>query len=121
MVGTAAEFLRFLEALRTRHPFAPRAQLDAMLKDQIPAITSPILHDGWGYGFGVAVLRDPVAAGSPFNAGSVRWGGAYGNAWFIDEAAGVSSVLLTNTAFEGMAGRVRDELETAAYGGEKRP
>ena len=116
MVGTAAEFLRFLEALRVRHPFAPRPLLDAMLKDQIPAIASPILRDGWGYGFGVAVLRDPAAAGSPFNAGSVRWGGAYGNAWFIDEVAGVSAVLLTNTAFEGMSGRIRDELERAVYG-----
>ncbi|APR79205.1 Beta-lactamase class C [Minicystis rosea] len=116
MLGTAPEFLRFLEALRTRHPFAPRHWIDQMLGDRIAPITSPILGDGWGYGFGVGVLRDPKLAGSPLNAGSARWGGAYGHAWWIDETARISALLMTNTAFEGMAGSTRDEIQRAVYG-----
>jgi CubicO group peptidase (beta-lactamase class C family) len=116
LVGTAGSFLRFLEALRTRDGFAPRRWVDAMLDDQIAPITSTILGEGWGYGFGVAVLRDPVAASSPMNVGSVRWGGAYGHSWWIDETARISAVLCTNTAFEGMAGQIRGDFQRAVYG-----
>lgn len=116
MVGTANDFLRFLEAIRTRAPFAPKHLLDAMTADQIAPLTSPILGDGWGYGFGVAVLRDPVAADSPMSAGSIRWGGAYGHSWFVDPHAGVSAVCLTNTTFEGMAGALRTDLALAVLG-----
>ncbi|AKU99298.1 Beta-lactamase class C and other penicillin binding protein [Labilithrix luteola] len=113
LVGTASDFLRFLEAIRTRAPFAPKHLLDAMTADQIAPLTSPILGDGWGYGFGVSVLRDPAAADSPMSAGSFRWGGAYGHSWFVDPRAGVSAVLLTNTTFEGMVGALRTDLERA--------
>jgi CubicO group peptidase (beta-lactamase class C family) len=116
LVGIAADFLRFLEAVRTRHPFAPSRWLDEMLRDQIAPITSPILGDGWGYGFGAAVLRDPKRAASPMHAASVRWGGAYGHSWFIDPEARLSAVLLTNTAFEGMNGALRSEVANAVYG-----
>lgn len=115
MVGTAGDFLRFLEALRTRHPFAPRHLVDEMLRDQIAPIASPILGDGWGFGLGAAVLRDPGAAGVPMNLGTARWGGAYGHYWWIDPVARVSAVLLTNTAFEGMAGRTPDDVVRAVY------
>ncbi len=87
-----------------------------MLSDQIASITSAILGNGWGYGFGMAVLRDPVAAASPLNVGSVRWGGGYGHTWWIDETARISAVLCTNTAFEGMAGKLRDDFQRAVYG-----
>lgn len=117
MVGTAGDFLSFLEAIRTRASFAATRSLDAMTTDQIAPLTSPILGDGWGYGFGVAVLRDPAAADSPMSAGSIRWGGAYGHSWFVDPHAGVSAVCLTNTAFEGMAGALRTDLARAVLGG----
>lgn len=120
LVGTANDFLRFLEAVRTRSPFAPRHWLEAMTRDQIPSLTSPILGDGWGYGFGVAVLRDPRVASSPMSAGSFRWGGGYGHSWFVDPRAGVSAVLLTNTAFEGMAGALRTDFHRAVLGGSSR-
>ncbi|KYF71483.1 hypothetical protein BE11_06305 [Sorangium cellulosum] len=116
MVGNAEDYHRFLEALRTRAAFAPRRWIDEMLRDQIAPIESPILGDGWGYGFGAAVLRDPRAAGSPMNPGSVRWGGAYGHFWWIDPVARISAVLLTNTAFEGMAGAITRDVTRAVYG-----
>jgi CubicO group peptidase (beta-lactamase class C family) len=61
------------------------------------------------------VLRDAKAASSPMTAGSVRWGGAYGHSWWIDPAAKISAVLLTNTTFEGMDGKLRSELERAVH------
>jgi CubicO group peptidase (beta-lactamase class C family) len=118
MYGTAADLARFFEALRTRAiPTVPRALLDAMMRDQIAPLESELLGPGYGWGLGVSILRDPSAAGSPLGAGAARWGGAYGHSWFIDPASETSSVLLTNTAFEGMNGALRDEVERAAVQG----
>src|SRR5262249_24068465 len=116
MVGNAEDFHVFLEALRTRDPFAPANAIDAMFTDQIPTLESPILGDGWGFGFGAAYLRDPEQGGVPLNAGSIRWGGAFGHNWWIDPKAGISAVLLTNTAFEGMGGQIRTDVFDAVYG-----
>lgn len=114
MLGTADDFARFLEALRTRRvPGVPRALIDAMLTDQIAPLTSELLGPGYGYGYGAAVLRDPEAATSTLGRGAIRWGGAYGHSWFIDVATETVSVLLTNTAFEGMTGALRAEVQQA--------
>ena len=116
MVGTADAFLGFLEAVRTRAvPTVSAARLDTMLRDQIPALTAERLGPGWGYGYGVSVLRDPQAAESPLSRAAVRWGGAYGHSWWIDPASHTAAVLLTNTAFEGMIGALRSELERAVH------
>jgi CubicO group peptidase (beta-lactamase class C family) len=116
MVGNGDDFLKFLEAVRTRAPIAPKSWLDEMTRDQIPEIDSPILGAGQGYGYGVGVLRDPARAESPLSKGTLRWGGAYGHTWWIDPAAKISAVLLTNTAFEGMAGQLRTDVERALGG-----
>lgn len=114
MIGTATDFTRFLEALRARAiPTVSPPLLDAMLRDQIAPLTSDVLGPGYGQGYGVAVLRDPGAARSALHAGAIRWGGAYGHSWFIDPASRTTAVLLTNTAFEGMSGALRDELQVA--------
>src|SRR2546427_6869638 len=55
---------------------------------------------GWGFGLGFAVLRDAAASGMPQNAGTWRWGGAYGHSWFVDPARGLSVAALTNTRSE---------------------
>lgn len=112
MVGTAEDFHAFLEALRTRGELTLAGE---MFRDQIPAITSPILGPGWGHGLGAAVLRDAAEAGVPMNPGTLRWGGAYGHYWWIDPEARLSAVLLTNTAFEGMSGKVTVDVASAVY------
>jgi CubicO group peptidase (beta-lactamase class C family) len=116
MIGTAKDIHTFLEALRVRDRFAPQALVDEMFRDQITPIVSPILRDGWGFGYGAAVLRDPKSAGVPMNAGTIRWGGAFGHYWWIDPSARLSVVLLTNTAFEGMAGKTTMDVVNAVYG-----
>lgn len=114
LLGTAHDFVRFLEALRTRTiPTVSAPLIDAMLRDQIAPLDSDLLGPGFGQGYGAAVLRDPAAAGSRLQRGAIRWGGAYGHSWFIDPATSTTAVLLTNTAFEGMNGALRGELERA--------
>ncbi len=70
---------------------------------------------GWGFGYGWAVLADPTATGSPQSPSTLQWGGVYGNRWFVDRRRGLSLVLLTNTAYEGMNGRLTIDLRDALY------
>ncbi|ACA21070.1 beta-lactamase [Methylobacterium sp. 4-46] len=102
MVGTAAEVMRLLEALRRGGaPLMPPDLAAEMGRDQVAKIDlegSP----GWGYGLGFAVLRDPRAAGVAETPGTWRWGGVYGHSWLVDPARGLTLVALTNTALEGM-------------------
>jgi CubicO group peptidase (beta-lactamase class C family) len=97
---------------------APRrtpALIDRMFSDHIAGQDSEMLGPGCGYGYSVSVLRDPAAAKSSLSAGAVRWGGAYGHSWWIDPARETSAVLLTNTAFEGMSGALREEFQRAVH------
>ncbi len=63
----------------------------------------------------MAVLKDPVIAATPQAAGTWLWSGAYGNHWFVDPANALSVVILTNTAFAGMAGPVPDRIRDTIY------
>jgi CubicO group peptidase (beta-lactamase class C family) len=117
MAGTAAEFLAFLEALRRGGAPLLRAEtLAAMTRNQIGAIGSPVLGDGWGFGFGVAVLQDPARARTPMSRGTFRWEGAYGHHWWVDPEARLSAVVLTNTALSGMRGPFPEATVRAVYG-----
>lgn len=116
MVGTAGDFMRFLEILRAGgSPLLPAGSVDEMGRQQIGAI-HPTGAPGHGFGLAGAVLRNPRVAGSPESPGTWSWGGAYGHAWSLDRAAGISLVALTNTAYEGMSGRFVSALRDAAYG-----
>ena len=116
MVGTAPGYLRFLEVLRAGGaPVLARAAP----ADWMQPLVGPQAQTqgpGWGFGYGGAVLVDPVAAASPQSAGTLQWGGAYGHNWFIDPAQRLSVVMLTNTAFEGMSGALVTQLRDAVYG-----
>lgn len=116
MVGTASDLLRLLEALRERRgALLPDALIDEMGRDQTGGGELPAAP-GFGFGLGFSVLRDPQLAGSPESAGTWRWGGAYGHAWFVDPAQGLSVVAFTNTLYEGMHGRFVTDLRDAIYG-----
>ncbi|MGU7772226.1 serine hydrolase domain-containing protein [Burkholderia sp. MR1-5-21] len=116
MVGTARDCLALLDALRTGRA----GWLDTAWTDEMGRV-QPGAHDlpaapGFGFGLGFSVLRDPAAAQSPEPAGTWRWGGAYGHAWFVDRAAGLTVVALTNTLYEGMHGRFVADVRDAVYG-----
>jgi len=116
MVGSAQDFLRFLEAVRSGGGAMLRPQTAAQMpRSQTGDMLLDPAAPGWGFGYGGAVITDPAAAKTPQSAGTWYWGGAYGNNWFVDMAQGISLVLLTNTAYEGMNGRITLDVRDAVY------
>jgi CubicO group peptidase (beta-lactamase class C family) len=105
MVGTAREFLGFLEAIRTGGGGIVSAEAARqMMSNQTGDMAIVTNGPGFGFGFGGAVLVDPAAAGSVHSKGAWLWGGVYGHSWFVDPARALSVVVMTNTAIEGMTG-----------------
>jgi CubicO group peptidase (beta-lactamase class C family) len=116
MVGTAGDVLTFLEALRRGGaPILKPATVAEMMKDQV-GVQAATQGPGWGFGYGWAVLDDPIAAKTPQAAGTIQWGGVYGHSWFVDPKSGLTVVAMTNTAFEGMNGPFTVQLRDAIYG-----
>lgn len=116
MAGTAEDFLRLLEALRRGGGALLSNELIAeMARDQAGGQELPNAP-GFGFGLGFSVLRDQASAATPESEGTWRWGGAYGHAWFVDRAQGLSVVAFTNTLYEGMSGRFVTDLRDAVYG-----
>ena len=118
MVGTAREFLSFLEAIRTGGGGVVSGdaarQMMSNQTGELPIVTN---GPGWGFGFGGAVHLDPAASASVHSKGVWLWGGVYGHSWFVDPEKETSFVLMTNTSTEGMSGRLAQELLAAAAGG----
>ncbi len=115
MAGTAGDFLRLLEALRSE-ALLPPALLDEAGRDQTGG-AEVAGAPGFGFGLGFSVLRDPLLAGSPESPGTWRWGGAYGHSWFVDRPQRLSVVAFTNTLYEGMSGRFVADVRNAVYAG----
>lgn len=114
MVGTADDFLKFLEMVRqNRGDLLSPTQLTLMKNDHLGSLDGP--GPGWGFGYGWAVLRDPIAANTPQSRGTLLWGGAYGHSWFIDPEQELTVVLFTNTSFEGMIGKLRTDVRNTVY------
>ncbi|MBN3789784.1 serine hydrolase domain-containing protein [Burkholderia sp. Ac-20353] len=114
MYGSADDVLRLLETLRDGSAFLPDALRAAIHTDHAPR-DAETRGPGWGFGYGGALLVDPALAGSPQSAGTLQWGGVYGHSWFVDAARGLTVLLLTNTAYEGMSGALTLELRDAVY------
>lgn len=116
MAGTAADILTFLEVIRTGAGAILKPEtVAAMRRDQVGS-QAETQGPGWGFGYGWAVLGDPAPTGTPQAKGTLQWGGAYGHSWFVDPVNRLSVVALTNTAFEGMAGRFVTDIRDAVYG-----
>ncbi len=116
MVGTAEDYLRFLEALRSGGGGVLKPEtVAAMTRNATGDLAIGAAGPGFGWGLGVAVLKDPAAAGLPLGAGSWNWAGVYGTNFWVDPAAGLSVVVLTNTAVAGMTGAFPTALRRAAY------
>jgi CubicO group peptidase (beta-lactamase class C family) len=122
MIGSADDFLVFLEALRTGKPAILKpATLAAMKSSQIGDLDVDASGPGWGFGYGFAVLIDPRAANTPQSAGTFTWGGAYGHSWFVDPERRLTVVALTDTAVEGMSGQFPTAIRDAVYAASNAP
>jgi CubicO group peptidase (beta-lactamase class C family) len=116
MVGTAGDFVKFLEALRTGGGPVLTAKTATLVGTNqtgaLPIFSGP----GWGFGYGAAVLVDPAQGHSPQSAGTYGWGGAYGHSWFVDPQRHFTVVALTNTAMENMSDAFPTAVRDAVYG-----
>jgi CubicO group peptidase (beta-lactamase class C family) len=115
LVGTAGDFLSFLETMRNGGAPILTAQGMALLTNNAIGKMSLFLP-GWKFGVGWALLDDPSQTGTPQSRGSWTWGGVYGNLWFVDPSEGLSVVILTNTSVAGMVGALPDAVRDAVYG-----
>jgi CubicO group peptidase (beta-lactamase class C family) len=113
MVGTAADYLKFLEAIRSGGAGILRPDTAAeMTRNAIGELASA---PGFGWGLGMQVLKDPTAARSPLQAGAWNWGGLYGTHFWVDPAERLSFIALTNTAIAGMIGEFPAALQKAVF------
>jgi CubicO group peptidase (beta-lactamase class C family) len=115
MVGTAGDFMTFLETLRTGGaPILTRETVQLASRNQVDSLREQE-EPGWGFGFLSGVIIDAERAGSPAHVGTLSWGGVYGHSWFYDPAAELSVVGLTNTALEGCKGSFPADVQAAIY------
>lgn len=116
-VGTAPDFMKFLEAIRQGGaPILKPETVAVALANQVGDLPRRPRDAGQRFGFLGAIVVDPIAAHSPVAAGTVRWGGVYGHEWFIDRQNGLSVAGFTNTAKEGCDGQFRYDVRDAVYG-----
>ena len=119
MVGTAPDFLKFLEAIRRGGaPILGAESVRLLMENQIGDILLTLAGPGMGFSLGWAILKDPsvTLAPTPQSPGPWSWGGVYGGSWFVDPARKLSVVVLTNTAIEGMIGATTVAVRDAVYG-----
>ena len=116
MAGTAPDFLRLLETIRTGGgPILKPETVDDALQNQVGDLRAQT-DPGTGFGYMSGIITDPAAAKVPYSLGTARWGGVYGHNWFIDREAGLSTAILTNTAVEGCMGQFPGDVARAVYG-----
>ena len=115
MVGNAPDFMRFLLSLTSsKNVLSPNKLIDKMAKCYISSEHST-KGPGWGFGYGGAVLDNPIKAQTPQGKGTIQWGGVYGHNWFYDPQQALAVVIFTNTAIEGMSGLYPVKVRDAIY------
>lgn len=115
MVGTAPDFLRFLEALRQGGaPILSPASIALLSANAVGSFDTGVA--GRGFSLGWSIHHHPEASGAPFSEGAWQWGGVYGHSWFVDPKCALSVVSFTNTALAGVGGIYPDAIRDAVYG-----
>jgi CubicO group peptidase (beta-lactamase class C family) len=90
------------------------AMTTAMPEFAAPYDTFPDQHTGWGLGF--LINPEPITAGR--SADSLCWAGIFNSYYWVDPAAGVAGVFISQLAPFGDAGALDAfaALERIAYG-----
>ncbi|HBM16850.1 MAG TPA: serine hydrolase [Lentisphaeria bacterium] len=114
MAGTAKDYIVFLEAIRNGNsPIVNNESLNLMTSDAVSQLKEISAGPGLGFSAGFSIVRNPNAAATPLSSGTLKWGGVYGNQFFIDPVKGISSVILTNTALGGW--KLAEEITKSLY------
>ena len=118
-VSTLGDYVRFarlllgggvLDGVRLLRP----ETVAAMSSPQTGGLPINLAGPAYSFGYGVAVLTDPAAAGTLQPRGAYGWSGVYGTGLSIDPTGGLAFVVMTTTAVEGMT--IADEFVRAFYG-----
>lgn len=107
--GARADGTRIL-ASRTMELMRKNALNQTQLSDmwQTPA------RQGYGYGFGVRTMIDPVMSGSPTPVGEFGWGGAWGSYTLLDPANHVT-IVYAEQAEDTKAPYIQRRIRNMAY------
>ena len=97
LAGTARDYLKFAEAMRTGAILKPET-LKLARENQIGDLADKQFGGGWGFTLGFGVVLDSATAKTSQRVGSHGWGGIYGTEFWIDLEAKLSVVILTNVA-----------------------
>ena len=125
LTGTAADYMRFCEALRTGKPrLIGRKTLELMTANHLPggvdlpalsrSLFSEASYEGVGFGLGFATTTSPARTGIAGSAGDYFWGGAASTFFWIDPVEELSVVFLTQL-IPSSTYPVRRELRTMLY------
>ena len=107
MAGTAGDFMKVLEAVRTDF-------LSPELKQQAFSGHIVMERPGEHFTFFGGLVTDTEASGWP-RRGLLQWGGIWGNHWIMDPASETSLVGYTNTMWSGCNGLFRDQMRDAIF------
>ncbi len=129
LVSTAGDYHRFMNVLVGRGTsgevtlVAP-ATFDLIAENQLPGggdLATTALdryglaeNAGLGFGLGMSVVLDPLAARTPVSAGTLSWGGAASTTFFVDPAEGISAALYTQLLPTGTY-PLHQDLERSVY------
>lgn len=114
MISCVDDYLNFLEAIRTNRLLKPE-NTQRIFQNTTGQLSIPLAGPGFGWGLIGALLLDPQKAGRPMAPFSSGWSGVYGHTWWIDPTNEISTVILTNTSFEGTSGRFPDEIRAEVF------
>jgi CubicO group peptidase (beta-lactamase class C family) len=99
LVSTASDYLAFAEMLLGKGRYGQLRLLNEntiamMTKNQIGELSNAYPHHGEKFGYGFGILDKPSGT-TGASAGTYAWGGAFQTNFWIDPAANVIGILLT--------------------------
>lgn len=105
MVGTAEDYLKFLQMMANGGEYAGRRYLskktvEFMLSDHTPGMggtTFASTGPGYGFGLGFAVRAQDGFAWTPGSKGDAMWAGAWGTSFWIDPKEKLVGLLMTQS------------------------
>jgi len=129
LVGTAADYFRFIEMLRGGGALdgvrlLGSRTVDYMTRNHLPGgadleefgrpLFAETTFDGTGFGLGFAVVDDPVKGKVLGTAGSYLWGGAASTAFWVDPTEEITALFLTQL-LPSSTHPIRSQLNQLVY------
>lgn len=125
MVSTITDYYRFCQMILDKGTFEGNRLLKSgtvsdMTKNHLPSDNPTIRLSrstkATGFGYGFAVIEDPVTEGVPGSPGELYWGGAAGTLFWIDPEEDLIGILMTQRVpAEPLAGELRHKFKTIVY------